>query len=160
MLKRTTLLVLALAALLAAAPMAQADDQSVFDAWTHENPSLANLQDALAKNLKTWQSSNGKKGGPALERISKIRALIARRKKALAAEEPSTTAGKHAQRLAGYHLRDYNAGMLKLRSAINAGMAGNARGANSLLKEYNSLMARAKKYRSQAYDAFKNAELN
>ena len=154
MVRRTTLLLVALVALLAAAPAAQADDASVFKEWTRENSTLAKLENTLAKNLKTWSNSGGKKGGPALERITKIRALIARRKAAVTDEDPSTGSGASGKKNALANLRDYDAGMLKLRSAINAGMDGKAKTANSYIKQYDALIARAKRYEERANDAF------
>jgi hypothetical protein len=155
--RRTALLLLALAALLAAAPAAQADDESVFDAWTRENATLAKLESALAKNLKTWSRSGGRNGGPALERISKIRRLVARRRAAVTDEEPSTGKGASGRKNALAALRDYDAAMVKLRSAINAGMDGNSRKASSYLGQYDELIARSRKYERRAFAAFEDA---
>src|SRR5688500_180720 len=110
-----TLLLAAAVVLVVAAP-AQADDESVFRAWTRENTTLAKLETALDKNLKSWSNSGLRKGGPALERISKIRALIARRRAAVIDEDPSTGDGGSGKKNALAALRDYNAAMLKLRS--------------------------------------------
>jgi hypothetical protein len=157
MLRRTSLLLIALVALLAAPPAAQADDASVFKEWTRENSTLAKLETALAKNLKSWTDSGGKKGAPALERIVKIRTLIARRKKAVTEEDASTGAGGTGRKNALASLRDYDAAMLKLRSAINAGMDGKSKTANAYLKQYDALIARSKKYEARAQDAFEDA---
>jgi hypothetical protein len=155
--RRTALLLLSLVALMVAAPAAQADDASVFKEWTRENTTLAKLETALGKNLKSWTDSGGKKGAPALERISKIRTLIARRKKAVTEEEASTGKGGTGRKNALASLRDYDAAMVKLRNAINAGMAGRSSTANSYLKQYDALIARSKKYERRAQDAFEDA---
>jgi hypothetical protein len=155
--RRTALLLLALAALLAAAPVAQADDESVFRAWTRENTTLAKLEDALDKNLKTWQRSGGKNGGPALERIAKIRRLVARRRAAVTDEEASTGNGGSGRKNALAALRDYDAAMVKLRSAINAGMDGDSRAATTYLGRYDELIARSQRYEERALAAFRDA---
>jgi hypothetical protein len=151
-----TLLLTAAAVMLLAAP-AQADDDSVYGAWTGENTTLAKLETALDKNLKTWSNSNLKKGGPALERISKIRALIARRRAAVLDEDPSTGDGGSGKKNALAALRDYNAAMLKLRSAVQAGMKGNAKSAKSYLSQYDALIKRSQKYERRAQAAFEAA---
>jgi hypothetical protein len=151
-----TLLLTAVVVLVVAAP-ALADDQSVFDAWTRENTTLAKHEKALGKNLKSWSDSGLRKGGPALERISKIRALIARRRAAVLDEDPSTGDGGSGRKNALAALRDYNAAMLKLRSAINAGMDGNGSRANSYLKQYDALIDRSQKYERRALAAFERA---
>jgi hypothetical protein len=155
--RRTALLLLALAALLAAAPVAQADDESVFRAWTRENTTLAKLESALGKNLKTWSRSDGRNGGPALERIAKIRRLVARRRAAVTDEDASTGKGASGRKNALAALRDYDAAMVKLRNAINAGMDGNSRRASSYLGEYDALIARSQKYERRALAAFDDA---
>ena len=157
MLKRTALLLVAVAALLAAAPAAQADDESVFRAWTHENQTLAKLESALAKDLKTWSSSGGRKGGPALERIAKIRKLIARRQDSVSAEDASTGAGGSGRKNALASLRDYYAAMVKLRRAIVAGMDGRSGTANSYVAQYDALIERSQKYERRALKAFEDA---
>jgi hypothetical protein len=154
---RLSAFVIAAALLLVAAPVAQADDQSVFDAWTRENTTLAKLEKALGKNLKTWSSSNGSKGGPALERISKIRTVIARRRAAVTGEDPSTGDGGSGRKNALASLRDYDAAMVKLRSAINAGMDRKTKRAGSYLGQYDALIARSQKYEKRALDAFEAA---
>lgn len=154
MLRRIAYLLAALVALAAFAPVAQADDQSVFDAWVRENNALAKLETALGKNLKTWSSSSGRKGGPALERITKIRALIARRTAAVNDEDASTSKGASARKNALANLRDYDAAMVKLRNAVRAGMDGDAGKADRYLAQYDALVARARKYEKRARDAF------
>jgi hypothetical protein len=140
-----------------AVPAAQADDTSVFRAWTHENTTLAKLETALGKNLKTWSQSNGRKGGPALERIVKIRALLARRKKAVTEEEASTGDGGSGRKNALASLRDYDIAMVRLRSAVNAGMDGRAKTASSYVKQYQALIERSQKYERRALAAFERA---
>ena len=154
---RLSALLLIATALLVAAPIAQADDESVYRAWTDENTTLAKLEKTLGKNLKTWSNSNGANGGPALERITKIRALVARRKKAVTAEDASTGDGGSGRKNALASLRDYDAAMLKLRSAIHAGMDGRASTANSYIKQYRALIERSQKYERRALDAFEDA---
>jgi hypothetical protein len=157
MLRRSALLLLAFAALLAAAPVAQAADKDVFREWTRENTTWSKLEDALGKNLNTWTNSGYKKGDPALQRISKIRTLIARRKKAVLAEESSSDDGANGKSLALANLRDYNDGLIKLRKAVYVGMDGHINSANSYLKQYDALIARAGRYEKRAHKAFQDA---
>ena len=150
-------LALAAVAVLVAAPAAQASDESVFRAWTHENPTLAKLEKALGKNLKTWSNSGGRNGGPALERITKIRALISRREARVLEEVPSTSRGGSGKKNALASLRDYDAAMAKLRRAIRAGMDGKTKTASSYLDQYDALIERSQKYERRALDAFEAA---
>ena len=140
-----------------AAPVAQASDESVFRAWTHENKTLAKLETALAKNLKTWSNSGGRNGEPALERITKIRALVARRRARVLEEDPSTGDGGSGKKNALASLRDYDAAMVKLRRAIRAGMDGETRTASSYLDRYDALIERSQKYERRALKAFEAA---
>ena len=156
-LSRSSLLLLALTALLVAAPVAQASDKSVFRAWTSENRTLGKLESTLAKNLKSWTDSGGRRGTPALERIAKIRTLVARRKAAVNDEEAATAKGASGRKNALASLRDYDAAMVRLRNALNAGMDGRSSTANSYLKQYDSLIARSGKYEDRALAAFKEA---
>lgn len=153
MLRRTALLLAGVIALLAAAPVAQADDASTFKAWTAENKTLSKLESRLSKNLKAWSSSNGAKDGPARETIGKIRALIARRDKAVRAEKTSSSKGAKGRSNALAMLRDYSAAMLKLRSAVTGKMSQ----ANSRIKQYNALMKRSRTYEDRAIAYFEDA---
>jgi hypothetical protein len=155
--RRFALLILALSALLVLAPAAQASDKTVFNAWVHENTTWSKLEDALGKDLNTWSNSGYRKGDPAVKRTSKIRALIARRKKAVVAEEASTSDGADGKSLALANLRDYDNGMLKLRQAVRAGMDGKTSSANRYLKQYDALIARAGRYENRANTAFEDA---
>jgi hypothetical protein len=155
--RRTALLLLALAALLVAAPVAGADDESVFRAWTRENTTLAKLESALGKNLRTWERSGGRNGGPALERIAKIRRLVARRREAVTGEDASTGKGASGRKNALASLRDYDAAMVKLRAAINAGMDGDSSLATKHLGRYDELIARSQRYERRALAAFEEA---
>ena len=154
---RLLTLLLAAALLLVVAAPAQADDESVFRAWTRENSTLAKLEIGLDKNLRSWSNSGLKKGAPALERISKIRALVARRRAAVIEEDPSTGDGGSGKKNALAAMRDYNSAMLKLRSAINAGMDGNSSSARSYLRQYDALIQRSQKYERRAEAAFERA---
>ena len=153
MARRTTFLLVALLALLAAAPAAQASDSSAFKAWTSERNSLRTLETRLDKNLDTWANSKGTKSAPARETISKLRALIARRDKALRAEETSSSKGAKGKSNALASLRDYNAALLKLRAAVT----GKFSQANARLKEYNALIKRMKTYENRALQYFEDA---
>jgi hypothetical protein len=146
-----------LAALAVAAPLAQADDQSVYDAWTAENSTLAKLESALGRNLKAWSRSGGSKGAPALERISRIRALVARRRQAVAAEDPSSGAGGSGRKNALAALRHYDSAMVNLRRAVRAGMDGDMRSARAYLGRYDALIERSQKYERRALAAFEDA---
>lgn len=159
MIKRTALLLVSLVALLGAAPVAQADDRSVYKAWKAENKSWATLEDRLEGNLKTWQSSGYRKTGPALETIGKIRALIARRKKAVAAEAHSTGEGKDAKSLALANLRTYDSAMVKLKRAVELGAQRKYSEANENLREYRALLKRASSYERRAQAAFEDADV-
>ena len=157
--RRYVLLTLAVVALLApTAPAAQASDGSVFRAWTRENKGLRTLEKRLDSQLDTWSRSGGKKGGPARETSAKMRQLIARRKNAVAGENASSDAGAQGKSLALANLRTYDAALLKLRSAIRAGMSGNIKKARADLKSYNDLMAKAIRYENRANKAFDESE--
>ncbi|HEX2125033.1 MAG TPA: hypothetical protein VHF45_00565 [Thermoleophilaceae bacterium] len=151
MLRRTALLLAALAALLAAAPVAQADDASTYRAWTAENKTLAIHEDRLDKALDAWARGGSNKA--ARERISKIRALIARRDEAVRAETTSSSKGAKGKSNALAMLRDYGAAMLKLRAAVT----GKRSQANSRLAEYNALIKRSRKYEDRALAYFEAA---
>ncbi|HEX8743644.1 MAG TPA: hypothetical protein VF712_10965 [Thermoleophilaceae bacterium] len=157
MLRRITLLLAAAVALLSAAPVAQADDESAYRAWVAENSTLFKLDDALDRNLDTWARSNGKRGEPALERIAKMRALLARRTKAVAAEDASTGDGGSGRKNALANLRDWDAALVKLRRGVRAGMAGRASAANSYVRQYKALYDRSQRYAKRAQDAFEDA---
>jgi hypothetical protein len=150
MLRRTALLVVALLAL-AAAPVAQADDESTYRAWTAENKTLRTHEDRLDKALDTW--AKGGSNQAARERISKIRALIARRDRAVRGEEASSSKGAKGRSNALAMLRDYEAAMLKLRSAVT----GKRSQANTRIKEYNALIKRSRTYENRALTYFEDA---
>lgn len=150
MIRRTALLLVALVALLAA-PAAQADDASTFQAWIAENKTLATHEKRLEKNLESW--AKGGSSMPARERISKIRALIDRRDEAVRAEETSSSKGAKGKSNALAMLRDYDAGMLKLRAAVS----GSRSKANGRLEEFSALMRRAQKYERRALAYFEDA---
>ncbi len=151
MARRTAVLLAAVLALMAAAPVAQADDKSTYRAWIAENKTLRTLEDRLDKNLDSW--ARGGSSAPARERISKIRALIARRDRAVRAEEASTSAGAKGRSNALAMLRDYDAAMLKLRAAVT----GKRSQANSRIAEYNALIKRSRKYENRALRYFEDA---
>jgi hypothetical protein len=151
MIRRTALLLTALVALLAAAPVAQADDESTYRAWTVENKTLRTHEERLDKNLDSW--AKGGSNGPARERISKIRSLIGRRDKAVRAEETSSSKGAKGRSNALAMLRDYEAAMLKLRSAVT----GKRSQANARIKEYNALIKRSRTYEDRALTYFEAA---
>ena len=154
---RIALTSLAVLALLAVAPAAQADDASVFDAWTAENQSLATLEDRLEKNLRSWERSSFRKGEPAVETIGRIRKLIARRRKAVSAQEPSSSDGRDGKSLALANLRDYDSAMVKLKRAVESGMARRFGQADRYLGQYRELMRRAEKYEARANVQFSEA---
>lgn len=138
-------------ALMALAPVAQADDASTYKAWIAENKTLRTHENRLQKELNTW--AKGGSSMPVRERISKIRALIARRDKAVRAEETSSSKGAKGKSNALAMLRDYNAAMLKLRAAVT----GKRSQANSRLAEYDALMKRSRKYEDRAIAYFEDA---
>jgi len=142
---------------MAAAPAAQADDEGVYRAWIAENSTLLKLENALGKNLNTWSRSGGKKGGPALERIAKMRALIARRREAVAGEDASSGAGGSGRKNALASLRNYDSALVKLRRAVQAGMAGRSKSASSYIGQYDKLVSRSQAYEQRALDAFEEA---
>jgi hypothetical protein len=129
----------------------------VFDAWTAENQALAKLEDRLGKNLRSWENSSFRKGEPAVETIGRIRKLVARRKKAVAAQDPSSSNGQDGKSLALANLRDYDAAMVKLRRGVEAGMARRFGKADAYLSEYRSLIKRAGRYENRANAAFRAA---
>lgn len=154
---RIALTLLVAVAALVTAPAALADDESVFNAWTAENVELAQLEKQLGKDLRTWENSSFMKGAPAISTIRKIRKVVARRRKAVTAQEPSTTDGKHGRNLALANLRDYDAAMVRLRRAIEAGMDREFKKSNGYIGEYRTLIKRAGKYEDRANDAFREA---
>ena len=151
MARRIALLTLALAALLAAAPVAQGDDASTFQAWTAENKTLSIHERKLDRELDSW--ARGGSSMPARERISKIRALVARRDRAVRAEETSSSKGAKGKSNALAMLRDYGAAMLELRSALT----GKRSQANSRIAEYDALIKRSRRYEDRARAYFEAA---
>ncbi|HEX8648784.1 MAG TPA: hypothetical protein VF715_17945 [Thermoleophilaceae bacterium] len=152
MLRRTALLMFAVAALMAAAaPVASADDASVLKAWTAENKTLSKLEKQLDGQIKA------SKANAAISTIGKIRKLVARRKKALAAEEPSTSDGKDGKSLALANLRDYDAAMVKLKRGIEAAVARKGSQAQTYFNQYRALIKKAANYEKRANQQFKEA---
>lgn len=150
MLRRTALLLAALIALLAA-PAAQADDASTFQAWTAENKTLATHEERLDKALDAWARGGSNKA--ARERISKMRALLARRDEAVRAEQTSSSKGAKGKSNALAMLRDYDGALLKLRSAVT----GKRSQANARIKEYSALIKRSGTYEDRAIAYFEDA---
>jgi predicted outer membrane protein len=150
MIRRTAIAAAMLIALLAA-PAAQADDASTYKAWIAENKTLSTHEDRLEKALNTW--AKGGSNAAARERISKIRALLARRDKAVRAEATSSSKGAKGKSNALAMLRDYGAELEHRRAAVT----GKRSQANARLKEYNALVKRARKYEDRAIAYFEDA---
>ena len=151
MIRRSTFLLAALIALLVSAPVASADDASTYKAWIAENKTLRTHEDRLDKALDAW--ARGGSNAATRERISKMRALIGRRDRAVRAESTSSSKGAKGRSNALAMLRDYDAALLKLRAAVT----GRRSQANSRIREYNALIKRSGTYERRAIAYFEDA---
>jgi len=139
------------------APVASADDSSVYGAWVSRDGDFAKLGRQYQKDLELWVRSGHKKQAPVLEVIAKTRKLCGTVNAAIGAESPSSADGKRGKSSA-LASDSYLAQSLGARaSSIRARSAGRIRKARALAARADSLLACSGKAEKRARKAFKAA---
>jgi hypothetical protein len=85
------------AALCLWAPVASADDSSVYGAWVSRDGDFAKLGRQYRKDAKLWVSSGHARQGPVLKVLARSRKLCATVNQAIGAESPSSADGKRGK---------------------------------------------------------------
>jgi hypothetical protein len=145
------------ALLLAAAPAAQADDTSVYQAWTGHDSEFEQLGKDLRRHLRSWEKSGYRKGSKAIADVDKTRQTLAQVTSDVNTEQASSPRGGTAKSLALKSNDAFDASLAKLRKAVKLGMAGKRGAMKRALDDADALLARSQRYVKKARTAFKEA---
>lgn len=157
MLRRILVIAAALAAVAVAAPVALADDDSVYRAWTAHDDEFAQLGKDLRRQIGAWEDSHYRKGSKAIKTIDRTRATLAQVTSDVNAQQPSSDHGADGKKLALKSNAVFDASLAKMRKAIKLGMAGKLAKMRRARSEAEDLAARAIRYEKRARAAFKAA---
>lgn len=118
--RRTLLVLVALAALLVPAGTAAADDQSVYGAYVARDADFAKLGKQVRAGLRVWKRSHYRRPARALRALRKTNRLIGEVSRAIEAQEPSSDPGRQGKAAALASMRYFRGSLTALSASIRA----------------------------------------
>jgi hypothetical protein len=138
------------------APLALADDNSIYQAYVSRDADFSRLGKQLKKDIRAWVRSGRTKPGAALATI-RSRSTCADVVAEMQSQPPSSDNGLKARDLAIASVKDLRASLGFLARGIKARTAHHAAKAKRLAKKADALLARSLKETKQARKFFKAA---
>jgi hypothetical protein len=141
----------------AMAPIALADDSSVYGAYVSRDADFSRLGKQLKQDIKAWVRSGRKRPAAALKTIKESKVVIGDVLDAIKAEQPSSDNGKRGKTAALASTRDLGASLTALANGIRKRTAGHLAAARRAGRRADRLLTRSLKEEKAARKAFKAA---
>ena len=151
---------LALAALLVPAllaPPAAASDRSVYEAWVSRDAAFGRLADDFRRASRVYRRSDGQRISPTIRVARKAIRLVNQVVPKIAAEEPSSDAGRRGKELAIRSQRLYRRSLRLLQRGVRAIKAGNTSRGSTLLRGSTRQVRRSERAAEKARSLFRRA---
>jgi hypothetical protein len=139
------------------APVALADDNSIYQAYVSRDSDFTRLGNQLKKDIRAWVKSHRTKPAAALATIRDARGACSDVIAAMQQQPPSSGNGKKARVAAIASVKDLGASLGTLARGIKARTAHHAAKAKRLAHKSDALLARSLKEQKRARKFFKAA---
>lgn len=157
MLKRIGVVLLALAALAAGAPAAQADDNGVYQAWIAHDAQFERHSEKVRENTRSSRSPRAK-AARLIRLVDDVRKVLAENSAGVRAQEPSTEKGAEGKSLALKSNARVDASVLSTRKAMRLFLDRASRSkVDRYIRRADALAKEATTYAKRARAAFREA---